>query len=299
VAKQILFELKKEQKDVGKLKQNNEKLKSEMASLRAMLAAQSKEDASRVANEKEMEDKQREIDRLEKRVAQLEEELEQKKALIAQIEEKMKAQKEQSAAELNKLHHQVHHLNTNKSHRRSPTPPSPGGHHRLTPSPSVNARKTADGDAGLAPVSEDMVSSEVLEQHRAQLMRLEDELEAERKHRRAADGEIIKLRAAMGGVQLSDSDVNALLPKAMESLPPAETETIEEEDEEERLDERYVISDRLKSRVVRVMLYMVYEKSTASNLHSHCFRIHCKQSAWPLLSVSRFKSSSQQMSEIT
>jgi myosin heavy subunit len=247
VARQLLFELKKEQKDVGKLKQNNEKLKSEMASLRAMLAAQAKGDASRAANEKEMEDKQREIDKLEKRVAQLEEELEQKKALIAQIEAKMKAQKEQSAAELNKLHHQVHHLNTNKSHRRSPTPPSPGGHNRLTPSPSINVRKTADGDAGLASVSEDMVSPEVLEQHRAQLMRLEDELEAERKHRRAADGEIIKLRAAMGGVQLSDSDVNALLPKAMESLPPAETETIEEEVEEERLDERYVISDRLKS----------------------------------------------------
>jgi hypothetical protein len=71
---------------------------------------------------------------------------------------------------------------------------------------------------------------------------LEDELEAERDHRRAADGEIIKLRAAMGGVHLSDSDVNALLPKAMESLPPVETDTIDEGDEDDqRLDERYVI----------------------------------------------------------
>jgi hypothetical protein len=34
-----MLELKKEQKDVGKLKGHNEKLKEEMASLRAMLAA--------------------------------------------------------------------------------------------------------------------------------------------------------------------------------------------------------------------------------------------------------------------
>jgi len=206
----------------------------------AMLAAQSKEDASRVANAKEMEDKQKEIDKLEKRVAQLEEELEQKKALIQQIEEKMKAQKEKSATELSKLQHQVHHLNTTKSHRRSPTPPSPGGH-RGTPSPSISTRKTAD-DASLPSVAENMVSPEVLAEHRAELSRLEDELEAERQHRRAADGEIIKLRAAMGGVQLSDSDVNALLPKAMESLAPAQSERIDEgeEEEDERLDERYV-----------------------------------------------------------
>lgn len=243
VAKKVLFELKKEQKDVGKLKQNNEKLKAEMASLRAMLAAQAQSDASKAANEKEMGDKQREIDRLEKRVAQLEAELEQKKALIAQIEEKMKIQKENAAAELNKLQHQVHHLNTTKSHRRSPTPPSPGGHSRV--SPNVSHRKT-DTETSLPVVSEDMVSPEVLEQHKAQLRKLEDELEAERQHRRAADGEIIKLRAAMGGVQLSDSDVNALLPQAMESLPPAETETIDEEAEyEERLDERYVVRGRM------------------------------------------------------
>ena len=213
-----------------------------MASLRAMLAAQAKGDASRVANEKEMEIKQHEIDRLEKRVAQLEEELEQKKVLIQQIEAKMKSQKENAAAELNKLQHQVHHLNTNHSHRRNPTPPSPGGH-RGASSPTHSKRKTADSDTSLPSLAEDMVSAEMLAEHKAQVRRLEEELEAERRHRRAADGEIIKLRAAMGGVQLSDSDVNALLPDAMESLAPAQAETIEEgeEEEEERLDERYVM----------------------------------------------------------
>lgn len=242
MARSLLFELKREQKDVGKLKQSNEKLKSEMASLKAMLAAQSKEDASRVANAKGLEDKQKEIDRLERRVAQLEQELQQKKAMIEQLEEKMKAQKEKATSELSKLQHQVHHLNTTRSHRRSPTPPSPGGH-RGAASPASSKRKTAD-ESGLSSVAENMVSPEVLAEHRAELRRLEDELEAERQHRRAADGEIIKLRAAMGGVQLSDSDVNALLPDAMESLPPAETETIDEgdedEEEDERLDQRYV-----------------------------------------------------------
>ena len=46
VAKKVLDEFKKEQKDVGKLKGMNEKLKTEMASLRAMLASQAKESAA-------------------------------------------------------------------------------------------------------------------------------------------------------------------------------------------------------------------------------------------------------------
>jgi len=277
VAKQILFELKREQKDVGKLKQNNEKLKSEMASLRAMLAAQANQDASRIANKKDMDDKQSEIDRLEKRVAQLEAELEQKKALIEQIEAKMKAQKESSAAELSKMQHQVHHLSTKQSHRRSPTPPSPGSY-RGGASPTHIRRKTADGDASLPSVSEDMVSPEALAEHRAQLCRLEDELEAERQHRRAADGEIIKLRAAMGGVQLSDSDVNALLPKAMESLPPA---PIEEEEEEERLDERYVCYGAVRFRVPHLVFEVpVSLADNKGSPHSSsflrtCFYLYC------------------------
>ena len=46
-AKSILAALKHEQKDIGKLKQNNEKLKMEMASLKAMLAAQAKGSADK------------------------------------------------------------------------------------------------------------------------------------------------------------------------------------------------------------------------------------------------------------
>ena len=139
-----------------------------------------------------------------------------------------------------------------------------------------------------------MVSPEVLAEHMAQLSRLEDELEAERKHRRAADGEIIKLRAAMGGVQLSDSDVNALLPKAMESLPPVETDTIDEGDEdEERLDERYVIllDARAFFRPIRNRISVspqptnglngppctntIYMSSQSFLIYTHMFQRHC------------------------
>jgi myosin heavy subunit len=237
-----MLELKKEQKDIGKLKENSEKLKREMASLKAMLNAQAKQDTSRVENEKEMQAKQAEIDRLEKRVAVLEEELEKKKALVNQLEEKLAAQKEKSALELNKLQHQVHHLG---SHRRTATPTSPGGQHRGSPSPKTRERKTTDGDVPLPPLPEDTsVSPEMLAQHQAQLMILEEELEAERKHRRQADGEIIKLRAAINGVQLNDSDVSALLPKTLESRPRVDMDTMTADDADENVDEdvetRYV-----------------------------------------------------------
>ena len=235
IAKHIVRELKKEQKDIGKLKENAEKLKREMASLKAMLSAQAKEDSSRIEYEKELQAKQKDIDRLEKRVAFLEEELERKKALVNQLEEKMAAQKEKAASDLSKLQHQVHHLG---SHRRTATPPSPGGHRGATSSPMFRERKTADGDGALPPLPEYTVSPEMLAQHQAQIVRLEEELEAERTHRRQADGEIIKLRAAINGVVLNDSDVSALLPKTLESGPPTRVGRIEEEEDEEA--EEYV-----------------------------------------------------------
>jgi septal ring factor EnvC (AmiA/AmiB activator) len=245
VAKHLVRELKKEQKDIGKLKENAEKLKREMASLKAMLSAQAKEDSSRIEYEKELQTKQKDIDRLEKRVAFLEEELERKKALVKQLEEKMAAQKEKAAAELGKMQHQVHHLG---SHRRTATPPSPGGH-RGSPSPKSRERKTADGDGVLPPVPEYTVSPEILAEHQAQIVRLEEELEAERTHRRQADGEIIKLRAAISGVVLNDSDVSALLPKTLESGPSKAVDRIEEEEDEESAEE-YV-----ETRYVRFHLF--------------------------------------------
>ena len=64
--------------------------------------------------------------------------------------------------------------------------------------------------------------------------RLEDELVAERKHRREADGEIIKLRASLSGVQLKDSEVDALLAQQLEGSPvkPLHPDIIAEADDE-------------------------------------------------------------------
>lgn len=54
----------------------NNKLKEEMASLRAMLNAQAKESAASDKHVKELKEKQDRIDYLEKRVAEIEKELE-------------------------------------------------------------------------------------------------------------------------------------------------------------------------------------------------------------------------------
>jgi myosin heavy subunit len=243
IACKEMAELKREQKDIGKLKQNNEKLKSEMASLKAMLAAQAQNDASKLANEKEMVSKQEEIRRLEKRVAELEEQLEREKALVKKLEEDLKKQKEQAEADKQNLQQHIHHLGQSKSHRRHPTPPSPQQTiGRRTPSDGENAM--ANG-SHMRSVPENYVSPEMLEAHKKQVMRLEEELEAERKHRREADSEIIKLRASVSGVQLDDAAVNALLPdtlkRAKSEEPGLSVEVDEDETVESEGEMRYVM----------------------------------------------------------
>ena len=62
----------------------------------------------------------------------------------------------------------------------------------------------------------DAVSMEQVAEQQALVAKLEDELEAERRFRREADGEIIKLRAQMSGVPLNDSDVDALVSQKLD-----------------------------------------------------------------------------------
>ena len=71
----------------------------------------------------------------------------------------------------------------------------------------------------MANLPANYVSPEVVAKHRAQLVRYEEELRAERKLRRNADGEIIKLRAAINGVQLNDSEVDELLAQKLDAEP--------------------------------------------------------------------------------
>merc|ERR1712238_27821 len=59
IAKKEVKGMVGEQKNIGKLQENNERLKMEMNSLKAMLAAQAKEDASNIAHSSELESKER------------------------------------------------------------------------------------------------------------------------------------------------------------------------------------------------------------------------------------------------
>lgn len=217
-AMKVLFEFKREQKDVGKLKQNNEKLKTEMASLRAMLAAQAKEGQSEARNAKDMEEKQKEIDTLEKRVAELEREIQKAKEVVDKMESDMQKQTAQHASEREQLEQRIQYHAANVAKRTSTVmtvpPPVPG-----SPLSSKGKRKvSADAtEFNLPPLAEGekgvTVNPELLAQQRAHVQKLEDQLEAEKQLRREADGEIIKLRAAINGVKLKDSEVDDLLGK--------------------------------------------------------------------------------------
>lgn len=196
-----------EQKNIGKLKENNDKLKMEMQSLKAMLAAQAKEGATSLAHTQELEIKQAEITKLEKRVAELEKKLAAEKSVIEKLEADIQAQNQQM--------------------QRSSEPGSPRGHHRKSSSghrvPPANTPSNApDKDLAhlaLPSLPSNYVNPEVVAQHKSNLAKLEDELKAERKLRRQADGEVIKLRAAINGVELGAEDIDALLATKLETTP--------------------------------------------------------------------------------
>jgi len=164
-----------------------------------MLAAQAKESAADEEHKRELEDREKRIRELEKRIAEIEKELEEAKQLVEKLEKDIVRQSEASA----KDKEQIQLL---RSQRRAPSSPVP-----------KHSRKTSGGSGNIPPVPlpdgipSDYVSPEALAEHRARVAILEEELEEERKLRRQADGEIIKLRAAINGVKLNDDDVKALL----------------------------------------------------------------------------------------
>lgn len=206
-ALKILTEFKREQKDVGKLKQNNEKLKSEMASLRAMLAAQAKEGQADARNKKELDAKQAEVDRLTKRVEELEHELKEAKLLSEQLEQEMKTQQSKFSREMEEIEKRVRSQPGHRASTVMPEPPrSPQRMRRVSSHPPIMP-PLPEGVSGVA------VDPEMLAEQRAHVDRLEDQLHLERKLRQDADAEIIKLRAAVNGVKLSDNEVDALMGK--------------------------------------------------------------------------------------
>jgi myosin heavy subunit len=232
-AKKIFTELMKEQKDVGKLKQNNEKLKQEMGSLRAMLSAQAKEGAASETHNREIAEKQKRIAELERRVAEIERELEIAKKMVDKLENDLVLQKENATKE-------IEQTKQNRQRRTSTTNESPNQSHRK------HASSVPEG----IPV--DYVSPEVLAEHRSRVATLEEELDYERKLRHQTDGEIIKLRAASNGVKLNDEDVSALLAPQLSSI--SRSGTVSEEssfaDGNTPARVRYVNSDRLLLPVI-------------------------------------------------
>lgn len=93
IAKTEFNEIKRAQKDMGKLKEHNEKLKMEMASLKAMLQAQAATDAGKAESEKIIKEKEKEVKQLESRVSQLERELANEKELVQKLEKELVEQR--------------------------------------------------------------------------------------------------------------------------------------------------------------------------------------------------------------
>lgn len=236
-AKSIFHELMKEQKDVGKLKQNNEKLKQEMASLRAMLSAQAKESAASDTHKNELAEKQKSIDELERRVAEIERELEAAKKMVEKLESDLVAQKDKAAKEAEQTR-----LNRQRREDLSPDLRNASGHRKRASSGSGHNMVAAAASASSLPegMPVDYISPEVLAEHRSRVATLEEELEAERTLRRQADGEIIKLRAAINGVKLNDEDVSALLAPQLSSLRSEGLSTQSSFDDDNQAQVRYV-----------------------------------------------------------
>lgn len=245
IAVGVLGALKHEQKDIGKLKENNEKLKQEMASLKAMLSAQAESSAGREKHQKELEEKQKEIAALEKRIGELERNLEKEKEAVKKLEEDMEAQKalaEKQLAEMEQLRQQKQQQQV--VYASAPARAQAQAYHSPPPSPRHRSSISSENlsQALVTPALEHTVSSERLAEQQARVAKLEEELEVERKLRRDADGEIIKLRAAVGGVSLSDNEVGALLANKLEDLEGApahaELDVVEEETEGEAGEEQ-------------------------------------------------------------
>lgn len=219
MAKKVLDALKHEQKDIGKLKQNNEKLKSEMASLKAMLAAQAKSGAMKIESDKELEERELEIKRHMKRIKELEELLEEEKENVRKIEARLEDKEtviSEQQEKISILNQQNQNLSLNppsspprKSKLSSTLPPSSPVHMPVMPivsQPKVATppRATQQGNY--------VDDSKALAEAKAQVAMLEHALEEERAARREIDSEVIKLRAQANGVNLGEEELRALLP---------------------------------------------------------------------------------------
>jgi len=181
-AKKLLLGLKGEQKDIGKLKANNEKLKLEMASLKAMLAAEAQTTATKAASQNQLRVKEAEIAKLEKRIAELEAELEKERDRVKKIEKKLENEKAQST----KREDEISALRQQNQNLKNVPPPPPSLLSSPMRSPSRKNAIANSSEVEKVYVERDVDPEELAEQ-KALVVRLETELGRERISRKTAD----------------------------------------------------------------------------------------------------------------
>jgi DNA repair exonuclease SbcCD ATPase subunit len=218
-----------------------------------MLSAQAKESAADAEHKKAIQEKEDRIEELEKKIKEIENELAAAKKMVEKLENDIARRAEEATRDKEQI-------NQLRTHRRGRTPDSP-----------IHTRKiSSPGPAGPPPppppdgLPLDYASPEILAEHRAKVAILEEELEEERKLRREADGEIIKLRAAINGVKLNEDDVNALLAPQLGAnmgLSEAVSEESSIADEEMK---RYVLSLRVAFPVPSRTIYFLVFQATCS-----------------------------------
>jgi myosin-5 len=225
IAKKVFEQVKREAKDMGKVKEHNEKLKAEMASLKAMLQAQAANDAGREKSEKAIKEKQAEIDRLEARIAQLEAALAKEKENVQKLENDLAAQKEGNRRLTADLQYQKEKVASTQTPK-----------HRKQASGSAKAQQLAE-----AVVIGATLSSEDLAQHHAEVARLEEELEEERKMSRAMRTQIKNLRASMADKGVVDVTASTdYISDAVSEISGSEMDTSDIPDPSEVEQVRYV-----------------------------------------------------------
>lgn len=223
IAKKVFDQVKREAKDMGKVKEHNEKLKAEMASLKAMLQAQAANDAGKEKYEKAIKEKQDEIDKLESRIAQLEAALAKEKENVKKLESDLASQKEGNRKLTSDLQYQKEKVAQTPMRRKHS-------------SDAAKAEQLAE-----AVVVGATVSAEDLAQHHAEVARLEEALEEERKMSRAMRIQIKNLKSSMADKGVVDVTASTdFISDAVSEISGSEMDTSDIPDPSDVEQVRYV-----------------------------------------------------------
>jgi DNA gyrase/topoisomerase IV subunit A len=153
--------------------------------------------------------------KLEKRIVELESELEKEKENMKKLEKKLEKEIKKSS----KREDEISALREQNKNLQNSAPPPP---------PPARSSSIGSPQSTKSNFSEREIDNEEFLQQKERIMRLEKELEIERNSRKEADGEVIRLRAAINGVNLDESMIQSLIPAGDDlSKPSAEEQTTE------------------------------------------------------------------------